>query len=154
MSLPQPEPHAGPQRDPSSGDETRPVPPSHADGAGGSPTVSQRAALAAWREEVRAHGERHRAAQARRFSLRALLMLVSLACVASAALGFLVQWAAHALGHLHSARQTLDAIEAEAVKVLRQGVPTRQPPPAPGGVRVYSDPPREDPTSRPPMGGG
>lgn len=106
-------------------------------GGGGSPTVTQLAALAAWREEVRAAGERHRAASAPRFSLRALFVLLTLACVGSAALGFLVQAAAHALARWHSARETLDSVEAEAVQILRQGAPPRQAPQS--GIRVYSD---------------
>lgn len=67
-------------------------------------------------------------------------MLLTLACVGAAALGFLVQAAAHALGRWHRARETLDSIEAEAVQILRQGVPARQLPPAPSGIKVYSDP--------------
>lgn len=138
MSLPKPEPNLVPPQQPSVGEVSPAVPA--VDATGGSPTVSQLAAIAAWREEVRAAGERYRSARARRFGLRALFVLITLACVASAALGFLVQWAARALGQLHSARKTLDTIQAEAVEALRQSVPTRQPAAGPPGVRVYSDP--------------
>jgi hypothetical protein len=110
-------------------------------GQDGALTVSQLAAIEAWREEVRAAGERYRSAQARRYSLKALFFLLTLACLASAALGFLLQFAAHALSQLHGARRTLDSIEAEAVQILRQPRMSSRAVPEETGVRVYADRP-------------